>query len=428
MAKITFIGGGSAKFISGLVRDLFTFEELHDSEICLMDINEERLARSLRLVQRIITDLKLPAKAWTTTDQRAAISGAAYVVVTIMVGGFKHYESDGAIPLKYGVQPTVGDTIGPGAVMRLIRTAPVLNQITRNVRELAPDAWIFNYTNPMAMVTWTLLNGHDKVVGLCHSIQGSYHQIAGFLGIPADEIRYTAGGINHIDFYITLTHNGKDLYPLLLAKKQEILARHPALRVKFELLESIGGWPAEGEMHQNEYYPWFNKNEGMAREYASETMWGYHFDKRINAELDQIVENQISGKWAIDYHRSHEYGAWMIHSIQTNTPRMVYGNVRNHGLIENLPATAVVEVPCHVDASGVLPCRLGRIPMPLAAAMAPHCALHEMAVEAVARKDRNMVRQAIQADPLTGAVLTLPQIRQMTDELLEENCQYMKDW
>ena len=154
-----------------------------------------------------------------------------------MVGGFKHYESDGAIPLKYGVQPTVGDTVGPGAVMRLIRTAPVLEQITANVRELAPNAWIFNYTNPMAMVTWTLLNGHDKVVGLCHSIQGSYHQIAGFLGIPADEIRYTAGGINHIDFYITLTHKGEDLYPLLLAKKDEILAKHPSLRVKFELLE-----------------------------------------------------------------------------------------------------------------------------------------------------------------------------------------------
>jgi alpha-galactosidase len=345
-----------------------------------------------------------------------------------MVGGFKHYESDGAIPLKYGVQPTVGDTIGPGAVMRLIRTAPVLNEIAHNVREVAPDAWIFNYTNPMAMVTWTLLNGHPKVVGLCHSIQGSYHQIAGFLGIPADEIRYTAGGINHIDFYITLTHKGRDLYPLLLAKKDEILARHPALRVKFELLESIGGWPAEGEFHQNEYYPWFNKTAAMAKEYASETMWGFHFDKRINSELDQIVEDQISGKRPIDYRRSHEYGAWMMDSIESNTARMVYGNVRNRALIENLPANAVVEVPCHVDTSGVLPCRIGRIPIALASVMSPHCALHEMAVEAVARKDRNLIRQAIQADPLSGAVLTLPKIRQMTDELLEENREYMKDW
>ena len=336
-------------------------------------------------MQKIITDLKLPAKVWTTTDQRRAISGSAYVIVTIMVGGFKHYESDGAIPLKYGVQPTVGDTDRAGAVMRLIRTAPVLNEITQNCANWRPDAWIFNYTNPMAMVTWTLLNGHEKVVGLCHSIQGAYHQIAGFLGIPADEVRYTAGGINHVDFYITLTHKGKDLYPLLLAKKDEILAKHPSLRVKFELLESIGGWPAEGEMHQNEYYPWFNKNEAMAREYASETMWGFHFDKRINGELDQIVEDQISGKRPIDYRRSHEYGAWMIHSIADEHAADGLWQ-RAQSWADREPAGAGGgggAVPC--GCSGVLPCRLGRIPMPLAAAMAPHCALHEMAVEAVAQ-------------------------------------------
>jgi len=426
--KITFIGGGSAKFVAKLLQDLFTFESLHAANICLMDIDAQRMQRSARLIQKIIGDLKLPAKISTTTDQRAAIAGADYVIITIMVGGFKHYESDGAIPLKYGIRATVGDTIGPGAMMRMIRTAPVLEEITRNVREVAPNAWIFNYTNPMAMVTWTLLNGHEKVVGLCHSIQGDYHSIAKFLDIPADEIRYTAAGINHIDFYITLTHKGRDLYPLLLAKKQEILAKRPDLRVKFELLEAIGGWPAEGEAHQNEYYAWFNKTAEMLKEYHVETMWGFKFDKRINGELQQIVDDQISGKLPIDYKRSHEYGAWMINAIQTNSPLMVYGNVRNRGLIENLPPQAVVEVPCYVDANGVLPCKVGRIPMPLAAAMAPHCAMHEMAVEAVMRKDRNLVRQAIQADPLTAAVLTLPQIRQMTDELLLENAEYIKNW
>jgi len=426
--KVTFIGGGSAKFVSGLVRDLFTFESLRESHVCLMDVNPDRLGRSEHLVQRIINDLKLPATVTATTDQRSAIDGADYVIVTIMVGGFKHYESDGTIPLKYGVQPTVGDTIGPGAVMRMVRTAPVLREITRNVWELAPDAWIFNYTNPMAMVTWTLLDGHEKTVGLCHSIQGAYHQIGHLLDIPPSEIRYTAGGINHIDFYITLTHAGRDLYPLLLAKKDEILAKHPALRVKFELLEAIGGWPAEGEMHQNEYYPWFNKTPQMAEAYASETMWGFHFDRRLNSELDEIVEDQISGKRPIDYRPSHEFGAWMIDSMQTDTPRVVYGNVRNRGLIENLPSQAVVEVPCLVDARGVQPCRLGRIPMAMAAVMAPHCAVHEMAVQAVKSKDRTLLRQAVQADPLTGAVLTLPQIRSMTEELLSENVEYMIDW
>ncbi|MCY3021598.1 MAG: alpha-glucosidase/alpha-galactosidase [Planctomycetota bacterium] len=430
MAKITFIGGGSAKFVSGLVRDLFTFETLRDSRIALMDINSERMERSARLIRKMIADLKLPATVETTTDQARALHGADYVIVTVMVGGFKHYESDGAIPVKYGVLPTVGDTIGPGAVMRLIRTAPVVQEIVRNLKRTAPNAWVFNYTNPMAMITWMFLaSGHEQTVGLCHSIQGSYRQIADFLGIPPDEVVYTAGGINHIDFYLTITHRGQDLYPRLLAKKAEILAKHPDLRVKFELLESLGAWPAEGQHHQTEYYPWFRKTRQMGeRDYAVETMWGYHFDKRINGELDAIVENQIAGREAISYTRSHEFGAWMIDSIQTDTQRLVYGNVRNRGLIENLPPQAVVEVPCHVDACGVRPCRVGALPLPLAAVMTPHILLHEMAIQATLNKDRRMIRQAIQADPMTGAVLTVPQIRQLTDELMDANAEYMHDW
>lgn len=426
--KVAFIGAGSAKFVARLVVDMFSFEALRDAHVCLMDINPERLDRSLRLIRKVIGDLGIPATVSATTDQREAVAGADYVMVTIMVGGFKHYESDGLIPLKYGVRPTVGDTVGPGAVMRIIRTGPVLYELAKNVHKLAPDAWIFNYSNPLAMVTWTLLDGHDKCVGLCHSIQSAYKQIAEFLDIPAEEVRYTAGGINHIDFYITLTHRGQDIYPRLLAKKDEILAKHPELRVKFELLEAIGGWPAEGEQHQNEYYPWFNKSPEMAAEYGAEIMWGYHVNKKGNSERDHLIEEQIAGRSPIDYRTSHEFGAWMIDSIQTDTPRVVYGNVRNAGVIENLPVQAVVEVPCLVDGRGVQPCRIGRIPMAQAAVMAPHCALHEMAVEAVKRRDPVLIHQAVQADPLSAAVLTLSEIRRMTDELLQENVEYLKDW
>jgi alpha-galactosidase len=429
MLKVTFIGGGSAKFVCGLVRDLLAFPELADSRICLMDIDEQRMDRSQRLVRKLIAELHLPAKVDTTTDQRRAIEGSDFVIVTIMVGGFKHYESDGAIPCKYGVLPTVGDTIGPGGVMRLVRTAPVLREIGRDLRETAPGAWLFNYSNPMAMNTWALLDaGCPRAVGLCHSIQGSYWQIADWLGIPAAEMTYTAGGINHIDFYLTLKHKGRDVYPMLLARRDEILAKCPQMRVKFELLEHLGYWPAEGEHHQTEYYPWFRKDARTAEEYHTETMWGFHFDRRINKELDQIVEDQIAGRRPMELKPSHEYGAWMIHSIRTNTARLIYGNVRNRGLIENLPAEAVVEVPCHVDANGVTPCRVGRLPTQLAAVMAPHIHVHELAIDAVARKDRHRVLQAIQADPLTAAVLTLPRIRQLAEELMAANEDYMHDW
>ena len=430
MRKVTFIGGGSAKFVAGLVRDLFTFDELQDTHVCLMDINEQRMDRSYRLVQRIINDLKLPATVTATRDQCEAIAGSDYVMVTVMVGGFKHYESDGAIPVKYGVLPTVGDTIGPGAVCRLIRTVPVVQEIVRNVKETSPNAWIFNYTNPMAMITGSFIAaGHEKTIGLCHSIQGDYKTLAGLLGVPHEEVTYTAGGINHIDFYLTLKHKGRDIYPLLLAKKDEILGKHPDLLVKFELLESLGGWPAEGQYHQTEYYPWFRKNAQLGEEhYAVPTMWGYNFDKLLNRNLDSAAERQITGEEKIKYERSHEYGAWMIHSIETDTSRTVYGNVPNRGLISNLPAHAVVEVPCHVDINGVAPCRVGEIPLPLAAAMTPHTLCHEMAIKGVFNKNRELIRQAMQADPLTSTVLTLPEIRKMAEELMEANSEYMTDW
>ncbi|MBE3134064.1 MAG: alpha-glucosidase/alpha-galactosidase, partial [Acidobacteria bacterium] len=364
-----------------------------------------------------------------TLDQRAALDAADYVIVTIMVGGFRHYRSDGEIPARYGVLPTVGDTVGPGSVFRLVRTAPVLDQIAANLKQVAPGALLLNYANPMAMNTWALLDaGHPHTVGLCHSVQYMARVLAEWVSVPPDAVRYTAGGINHVDFYLTLEHQGRDLYPELLARKDAVLAQHPNERVRFELLEHLGYWPAEGPHHQSEYYPWFRKDQAAVDHYAVESFWGYNFDKRLNETRTAEVEDMIAGRKTIHYERSLEYGAHIIHAVESGEPILVYGNVRNGGLIENLPPDAVVEVPCHVDAGGVLPCRVGRIPPQLAAVVTPHIHVHRMAVEAVRRKDRRLLCQAIQADPLTGAVLTLPRLRQMVDDLAEENKDYMQDW
>jgi len=429
MPKITFIGGGSAKFVAELVKDIFSYDKLRDSHICLMDLNQERLDRAQRVVTKIITDLKIAATVSTTTDQRAAVAKSDYVICTVMVGGFKHYKSDAEIPMKYGVLPTVGDTIGPGAVFRLVRTAPVLWELTRNLRETAPDAWVLNYANPMAMNTWTLVDsGHDKTVGLCHSIQGSYRQIAGWLNIPHEEVRYTAAGINHINFYLTLEHKGRNLYPELLAAQDTILAKHPNEKVRFELLRYFGHWVAEGPEHQSEYSPYFRKNQASADRYSSETMWGYNFDSKLNVWLLNSIEDMISGKKPICYDRGSEYGSGIIDSLANGTSGMFYGNVRNDDLIENLPKGAIVEVPCYIDGNGVFPCRMGRIPTKLAALMTPHIHVHEMALEAVKRRSRRMIREAIQADPLTASICTLPQIEAMVDELFMENADWVKDW
>ncbi len=429
MAKIVFVGAGSSKFVREVVVDLVSFPELRRSHICLMDIDQERLERSEKIVRKIIGDLKIDARLEATTDQRRALDGANYVLITIMVGGFKHYKSDVAIPEKYGVTQAVSDTSGPGGVFRIVRTSPVLEKIVRDLRELSPQAWILNYANPMSMNCWTLdLCGHPRTVGLCHSIQGMYPQIAQWLNVPAAEIKYAAAGINHVNFYLKLEHGKENLYPRLAAAAERIIREYPAERVRFELLEYLGYYPAEGPYHQSEYYSWFRKNQAAADHYAVETYWGYKVDWEYYRHKTAQIERQIAGAEPIQYDRSLEYGARIIHAMESDEAEIFYGNVRNRGLIENLPAEAIVEVPCVADRNGIFPCRMGRIPTQLAAVMSPHIHLHELAVQGVLRKDRRMILQAIQTDPLTGTVLALPKIREMVNELFEENALYTRDW
>ena len=287
-----------------------------------------------------------------------------------MVGGFECYKRDYDIPAKYGIYQGVSDTIGPGGVFRIVRTSPVLQRIASDLREVSPDAQILNYANPMAMNTWTLLTcGHQRVVGLCHSIQGCYVGIARTLGIDPAEINYTAAGINHVNFYIRLERNGKDLYPLLKAAAADELKKNPGEKPRFELLEYLGHFPAEGPCHQSEYYPWFRKNLKTIKQYSTENAWGYHIDMKMNEAKIAEIEDQIAGRKEISYKPSEEYGAKIIHSLETGQLRLFYGNVRNHGLIENLPCEAVVEVPFAVDKNGIQPVKVGKIPPQLAAVM-----------------------------------------------------------
>jgi alpha-galactosidase len=429
MTKISFIGGGSAKFVAELVKDIFTYPALAGCRICLMDIDAVRLDRAKRAVAKLIEAFGVPATVETTMDQRAAVSGSDFVVVTVMVGGFKHYESDARIPMRYGVLPTVGDTAGPGGVFRLVRTRPVLDELARNLRETAPNAWVLNYANPMAMNTWALIDsGHTRTIGLCHSIQGAFRQLATWVGVPEDEVRYTAAGINHVNAYLTLTHHGRDLYPDLIAAEAKVIAETPRWKVTFELMRRLGHWFAEGPEHQSEYSGWFRKNQATADAYGAETMWGFHFDSKLNVWLTSEVEDLIAGRKPVKRERGHEYGSGIINALVGGGACAFYGNVRNDRLIDNLPEGCVVEVPCMADANGVVPGHVGRIPPQLAALMAPHVCMHELAVAGTRRKDRTLIRQAIQADPLTHAVCTLPQIEAMVDELFAANADYVRDW
>jgi alpha-galactosidase len=428
---IAIVGGGSGKFVRELVVDFFSFDELQNIELRLMDIDAERVARSQRLVEKIIAERKLPARVWSTTDRRQALDGADYVIVTIMVGGFDRYHADVAIPAEYGVFQAVSDTTGPGAVMRILRTAPVLRGLAADLAELSPRAWILNYANPMAMNVWTLLDaGHERTVGLCHSIQGfPYWHMQHWLGVPVEKLRYEAAGINHVNFYLRLEDDqGNDLYPKLRGLRQTIVEKHPEERVRFDLLDHLGHFPAEGPGHQTEYYPWFHKDQAAVDHYAVGTYFGYNTDLKHFHDRSAELEEQIAGKRPISMRRSPEYGAPIIHAMTTNAPLLIYGNVRNEGLIDNLPRQAVVEVPCLVDANGLFPCRMGTVPPQLAAVMTPHIHLYEMAVRASQEKSRELVRLAIAADPLAGAILTLPKLHEMTERLLADNAAWIEDW
>jgi len=429
MPKLTLIGAGSSKFVRELAVDFFSIERLRGLHFCLMDIDAARAARSRRLLQKIIDDRKLPATVEATTDQRRALAGADYVIITIMVGGFDRYHADVAIPAKYGILQTVSDTIGPGGVMRTLRTAPVMRSIAHDLAEVAPRAWVLNYANPMAMNVWSLLDsGHQRSVGLCHSIQYARMHIAHWLGIKWQDIVYRAGGINHVDFYLQLELNGEDLYPRLREAGPRIVKEHPDERVRFELLEHLGHFPAEGPAHQLEYYGYFHKNEQLAKHYAVGAYWGYNVDFQHFQTRAAEIEDQIAGRKPITDEPSVEYGAHIIHALEGGPAFPFYGNVRNQGLIENLPPQAVVEVPCMADRNGIVPGRVGRVPPQLAAVMSPHVAVHELAVTGVLTRNRRMLYHAIAADPLTHAVLTLPQIRQLTDELLADNSAYLAGW
>jgi alpha-galactosidase len=425
--RITFIGGGSAKFVRELAVDFFSFEALRQSHIVLMDIDADRVERSRKIVQKIIDDRKLPAKVSATLNQREALEGADYVIITIMVGGLKHYNSDSQIPAKYGVYQTVGDTTGAGGVFRYLRTAPVLRGIVEDLKRVSPDAWILNYANPMSMNTWTLKQcGHEKSIGLCHSIQYCLAQIAGWLNIPKNEIHYTAGGINHIDFYLKLEHRGEDLYPKLLAAADRVLEKEPHERTRFELLKYLGHFPAECAWHQSEYYGWFRKNQAEIDRLKVESFWGYKVDSWHMEHRAKEIDAQLAGTSPIVYERSAEYGSEIVHALEGHQTMTFYGNTLNHGLIENLPYESLVEVPCTAEKNGIFASKVGKIPTQLAAVMTPHIFLHEMAVRAALTGDRKLARMAVQADPLVQAILTLPQIERMVDELFVENEAYLK--
>jgi len=428
MTKITFIGAGSTVFAKNLLGDILSFRELANSTIILMDIDPVRLKTSEIVAHKVADFFGAKPKIEATLDRRAALDGADYAISMFQVGGYKPSTViDFEIPKKYGLQQTIADTLGIGGIMRGLRTIPVFLDICKDMEELCPDVMFLQYVNPMAMNTWAINRAtRIKTVGLCHSVQGTAEALAKDIGVPYDEINYICAGINHMAFYLKFERNGESLYPQIrkALEAQAYGRRYRGLadHVRYEVFRRTGYFVTESSEHFSEYVPWFIKRDrpDLLEQYE------IPIDEYIRRCEDQIARWEAE-KAALEsgqgdepsYERSHEYGSLIIHSMETGTPRVVYGNVANRGLIDNLPEGCCVEVPCLVDKSGLQPTKIGVMPPQLAALQQTNINVQSLVVEAALTRKREHVYHAAMLDPHTAAELSLDQIWSLVDELIE---------
>jgi len=431
--KIAFIGAGSFGFTRKLVKDILSFPAFHDAEIALMDINKERLEYITRAVTRIVEAGNYPAKVTSTLDRKEALMGAKGVITTILHGECDVWQHDILIPKKYGVDTNVGDTRGPSGIFRYLRTINPIMDIAADIDKYCPDAVYLNYTNPMAMLCRAVQGKfpHLTTSGLCHSVQGTASMLAKWIGAKDEEIEYTCAGINHQAFYTEFLWNGKDAYPLI----HKAITENPEIYnneiVRNEMYLALGYYVTESSGHNSEYCAWFRKRQDLIEKYCLPgTGWNpgeyaYILNEYRKRETDW--KDDIT-KWfnePVDLERGHEYAAYIFNAIFGDGTLFKFnGNVRNFGLIDNLPEGCCVEVPVLASKRGLEPIRVGALPPQCALLSGTSAQIEEMVVEGGITGDREMIYRAICYDPLTSAVLSLREIRDMVDEMFKQN----EDW
>lgn len=447
MTRIAIIGAGGYVFPMRLIGDLLSFPALQGSTLALMDIDHDRLNRTAHAARELVGHHGLAAEVVSTTDQREALHGADFVIVTFQVGGVEAYRHDVEIPRRYGLDQPVGDTLGPGGVFRFLRSVEPYRRLAADILDLCPSALLINYANPMAMATWFLNASGVRTVGLCHSVQNTSRMLARELDVPYDEVHYVSAGINHQAWFLRFEQGGEDLYPRL---RQRMRARHlgPAAatgfehddgdhsdaagpsvyeggveRVRTELMAKFGFFHTESSHHSSEYVPYFRKTKALIEEYIPQR-WDYY---ELCASHDESGQTRdLLDRLKDELAPSLEYGARIINSCVSGEPSVIYGNVMNQGLVENLSAGCCVEVPCLVDSNGLQPTSIGALPPQLAALNSNAINVQRLAVEAALTASREHVYHSVMLDPLTAALLTLDQIVEMVNELFEAHAESLQ--
>jgi len=433
MIKITLLGAGSG-FTQVLFTDILNIPGMDEGVIGLVDIDKARLDVNVKLMNRILE--VLGKKKWSidaSTDRRKVLLKTDYLINTIEVSGTKCVRWDNDIPLKYGIDQCIGDTIGPGGIMKALRTVPVFLEILRDVRKYCPRALIMNYTNPMSIMSLAAARTTEQpYVGLCHSVQGTSQHLAGILGIPYEEMKWRCAGVNHMAWFTELIWKGKDLYPMLLAamKEKNTYEKDP---VRFEMMKEFGYFVTESSGHFYEYVPYFRKRKELLKKYCRESYLGgssFYADNwpAWRKATDKRRIQMAAGKLEIPTQRSHEYASSIIEAHAFDRKAAIHASVPNTGLIPNLPLTGVVEVEVLVDKKGFTPTYFGPLPEQVAALCRSNMAVYELTVQGILQQNREAVIHAMMLDPLTAAVCCPAEVREMAGKLFQAEKAFIPAW
>lgn len=425
--KIVFVGAGSIVFVKNLVGDCMLTPALRGAEFALLDIDKEKLylvEKMLRTLNDNINNGKAEIKAYE--NQREGLKNADFVITTIQVGGYDIVAKDFEIPLKYGLKQTYGDTLGIGGMMRGLRTVPVMLDIVRDMEEVCPNAWLLNYTNPMAIVTGALSKSTSvKTIGLCHSVQICADELLKGLNMDSDHVSYHIAGINHQAWLLEITRDGVDIYPEIRQKAAQRPTPHNDM-VRYEIMKQFGYYVTESSLHSSEYMPYFIKGrypellDKFGIQTDMYTGWG---QSRIDYWNE--AKKKLADDTALTHTLSREFTAHIINAIVTNVPYEISANVLNKNYITNLPYNACVEVPCLVNGHGITPCFVGDLPMQCAALNQTNINMQNLVIEAALTGKKYFMYLAAMLDPHTAAELSIDDIHAMCDELLVANTEWI---
>ncbi|HBV03313.1 MULTISPECIES: alpha-glucosidase/alpha-galactosidase [Mammaliicoccus] len=422
MSKITFLGAGSTVFAKNILGDCMTVDALQDFEFALYDIDEERLNDSEMMLNNLKNGMDSTVTVKSYKNRKEALRGAKYVINAIQVGGYDPATiTDFEVPKKYGLRQTIADTLGIGGIFRNLRTIPVMQEFAKDMKEVCPDAWFLNYTNPMAVLTNIMLKEGIKTIGLCHSVQVCASELLEALELPTDRIQAKIAGINHMAWLLEITRDGEDLYPEIKKRAKEKQKTTHDDMVRFELMDKFGYYVTESSEHNAEYHPYFIKSQYPELIEKFNIPLDEYPRRCVNQIEDwQHMRDDIVNNQNLTHERSHEYGSYIIEAMETNKPYKIGGNVLNTGgLISNLPENTVVEVPCLVDASGIAPTYVGELPEQLAALNRTNINTQLLTIEAALTQKKEKIYQAAMLDPHTASELSMDDIISLCDDLIE---------